>query len=223
VCLGGTTPRPPATLLSFLTTDAKLEKQLLQSELQRAADKSFNSVTVDGDTSTNDTAILLASGASGVEISEENLPQFRALLDAVCIFLAREVARDGEGATKIITIQIHGAQNESDAKKCAMTIANSPLVKTAIFGNDPNWGRIAAAAGRSGARFDAKNLDIKLSGVQVFCNGEPLDFDLPQAESILKKEEVLIEVSLGAGDANWTAWTCDFSYDYVKINAEYHT
>jgi glutamate N-acetyltransferase/amino-acid N-acetyltransferase len=220
---GGSTPGLHATLLSFLTTDAKLEKRLLQSELQRAADKSFNSVTVDGDTSTNDTAILLASGESGVEISAENLPQFRALLDAVCVHLVREVARDGEGATKIITIQIRGAQNESDAKKCAMTIANSPLVKTAIFGNDPNWGRIAMAAGRSGARFDAKNLQITLGGVPVFRNGEPIDFDLSQAESVLQSEEVVIEVSLGAGAATWTAWTCDFSYDYVKINAEYHT
>jgi glutamate N-acetyltransferase/amino-acid N-acetyltransferase len=219
----GSTPGLHATLLSFLTTDAKVEKQLLQSELQRTANKSFNSVTVDGDTSTNDTAILLASGASGIEISEENLPPFRALLDAVCVFLAREVARDGEGATKIITIEIRGARTESDAKKCAMTIANSPLVKTAIFGNDPNWGRIAMAAGRSGARFDAKNLQIKLGGVQVFENGEPAAFDLPQAESALQKGEVEIQVSLGAGEANWTAWTCDFSYDYVKINAEYHT
>ncbi len=212
-----------ATLLSFLTTDAKLEKQLLQSELQRAANKSFNSVTVDGDTSTNDTAILLANGASGVEISDENLPQFRALLDLVCVYLAREVARDGEGATKIITIEIRDAHDESDAKKCAMTIANSPLVKTAIFGNDPNWGRIAMAAGRSGARFASKNLQIILGGVQVFKNGEPTDFELSKAESVLHSDEVIIEVSLGAGDANWTAWTCDFSYDYVKINAEYHT
>lgn len=219
----GSTPGPHATLLSFLTTDAQLEKSLLQAELQRAVDRSFNSVTVDGDTSTNDTAILLASGASGVEIEAGNLAPFRALLDAVCVFLARAVARDGEGATKIITIEIRGAQNPGDAKKCALTIANSPLVKTAIFGNDPNWGRIAMAAGRSGARFDAGNLQITLGGTRVFQNGEPADFDVAQAERALRKEEVVIEVSLGAGQAQWTAWTCDFSYDYVKINAEYHT
>jgi len=145
------------------------------------------------------------------------------LLETVCTHLAREVARDGEGATKIISIQVLGAENENDAKKVAMTIANSPLVKTALFGNDPNWGRIAAAAGRSGAYFDAKKLAIKLGAIEVFKNGEPTNFDFTQAEAVLKNEEVEIEVSLGAGENDWTAWTCDFSYDYVKINAEYHT
>jgi len=145
------------------------------------------------------------------------------LLETVCTHLAREVARDGEGATKIISIQVLGAENENDAKKVAMTIANSPLVKTALFGNDPNWGRIAAAAGRSGAHFDAEKLAVKLGEVEVFKNGEPTNFDLSQAEAVLKNEEVEIEVSLGAGENEWTVWTCDFSYDYVKINAEYHT
>lgn len=212
-----------ATLLSFLTTDAAIEKPLLQAILQRAADKSFNSVTVDGDTSTNDTAILLASGAAGAEITEANRAQFEELLDTVCQALARKVARDGEGATKIITIKVSGAQTEADAKLAAMTVANSPLVKTAIFGNDPNWGRIAMATGRSGAQFDAQNLQIVLGGVEVFKDGEPTAFDLSQAEAVLKAEEVVIEIALGAGTAGWTAWTCDFSYDYVKINAEYHT
>jgi len=214
---------PHATLLCVLTTDAQFEKQALQSELENIVERTFNSVTVDGDTSTNDTAILLANGASGVLINSENSAQFRALLENVCTHLAREVARDGEGATKIITIKVLRARDESDAKKVAMTIANSPLVKTALFGNDPNWGRIAAAAGRSGANFDAQNLQIKLGDVEVFKNGEPTDFDLTQAEAVLKNEEVEIEVSLGAGGNVWTAWTCDFSYDYVKINAEYHT
>lgn len=212
-----------ATLLSFLTTDAAIEKPLLQSILQSAADKSFNSVTVDGDTSTNDTAILLSSGAAGVEITSENRAQFEALLDTVCQALARKVARDGEGATKIVTIKVSGAQHDADAKLAAMTVANSPLVKTALFGNDPNWGRIAMATGRSGAQFDAQNLQIVLGGVEVFKDGEPTAFDLPQAEAALKAEEVVIEIGLGAGAASWTAWTCDFSYDYVKINAEYHT
>lgn len=216
-----------ATLLCVLTTDAEVEKQWLQSELERVVERTFNSVTVDGDTSTNDTAILLANGASGVLIDavshQDNAGQFRALLETVCTHLAREVARDGEGATKIITIKVLQAQSEEDAKKVAMTIANSPLVKTALFGNDPNWGRIAAAAGRSGAKFNAQNLGIKLGDVEVFKNGEPTNFDLGQAEAVLKNEEVEIEVSLGAGEKNWTAWTCDFSYDYVKINAEYHT
>ena len=195
----------------------------MQSELEYIVERTFNSVTVDGDTSTNDTAILLANGASEVRVDETNVEQFRALLETVCTRLAREVARDGEGATKIITIRVLRARDEVDAKKVALTIANSPLVKTALFGNDPNWGRIAAAAGRSGANFDSQNLQIKLGPVEVFKNGEPTNFDLSQAETVLKNEEVEIEVSLGAGEKNWTAWTCDFSYDYVKINAEYHT
>ncbi len=217
---------PHATLLGVLTTDAVVEKVWLQAELERVVERSLNSVTVDGDTSTNDTAILLASGASDVRVGNgnvENDEQFRALLETVCIHLAREVARDGEGATKIIAISVLGAQSEDDAKSVAMTIANSPLVKTALFGNDPNWGRIAAAAGRSGAHFRAQNLGIKLGAVEVFKNGEPTDFDVAQAEAALKNEEVEIEVSLGEGEHRWTAWTCDFSYDYVKINAEYHT
>ena len=226
--MGALTPSVPhATLLCVLTTDAIVEKPWLQSELEEVVERTFNSVTIDGDTSTNDTAILLANGASGVSVDSDPYSagsvQFRALLDTVCTHLAREIARDGEGATKIITIKVVKAHAEADAKKVAMTIANSPLVKTALFGNDPNWGRIAAAAGRSGAKFDALHLGIKLGDVEVFKNGEPTDFDLTQAEAVLKNEEVAIEVSLGAGVKAWTAWTCDFSYDYVKINAEYHT
>ena len=137
--------------------------------------------------------------------------------------LAREVARDGEGATRLVTIRVLGARDSSDAKNCAMTIANSPLVSTAIFGGDPNWGRIAAAAGRSGASFEAQNMKIKIGNIEVFQNGEPLEYSQPAAEAALSENEVVFEVDLGAGEKNWTAWTCDFSYDYVKINAEYHT
>lgn len=216
-------PSLHATLLAFITTDAKIEALTLQEELQRVVDKTFNSVTVDGDTSTNDTAIILANGASGVTINSENLPPFRALLEEVCVHLVREVARDGEGATKLVTIKVREARSAEDAKKAALTIANSPLVKTAVFGNDPNWGRIAMAAGRSGADFDARNLKIHLGGVQVFVKGEPAVFDQEAAEAALRNDEVEIEVSLGAGNSEWIAWTCDFSYDYVKINAEYHT
>lgn len=219
----GAPSAPHATLLAFLTTDAQIEKTLLQSEWERAVERSFNSVTIDGDTSTNDSAILLASGASGVLITEENLATFRALLERVCVHLAREVARDGEGATRLITIRVLGAQSAADAKRAAMTIANSPLVGTAIFGGDPNWGRIAAAAGRSGARFDAAHLKIRIGQIEVFRDGEPTEFSLPAAEAALQNEEVVLEIELGAGSENWTAWTCDFSYDYVKINAEYHT
>ena len=212
-----------ATMLAFLTTDAQIERARLQNLLEKVCARSFNSVTVDGDTSTNDTAILLASGQSGVEIGDDNQAQFEELLSFVCVELAKKIARDGEGATHLIEIQVAGAQTENDAQQIALTIANSPLVKTAIFGRDPNWGRIAMAAGRAGVAFDAAKLSFSLGGVPMFVNGEPLDFDLKQAEAALENENVTIALTLGEGDASWTAWTCDFSYEYVKINAEYHT
>ena len=214
---------PHATLLSFLTTDAAVNGSTLQRALESAVEKSFNSVTVDGDTSTNDTCLLLANGASGMQIGPENYESFCALLETVCIQLARAVVADGEGATKLVTIEISGAPNGDAAKRIAMTIANSPLVKTAIFGNDPNWGRIAAAAGRAGVAFDAGKLNISLGDLEVFRSGEPLDFSVEDAEAIMKNDELTLHISLGEGGGAWTAWTCDFSYDYVKINAEYHT
>ena len=212
-----------ATMLAFLTTDAQIERARLQNLLEKVVARSFNSVTVDGDTSTNDTAILLASGASEVAIDDENATQFEELLGFVCQTLAKKIARDGEGAEHLIEIQVAGAASEADAQKIALTIANSPLVKTAIFGKDPNWGRIAMAAGRAGVAFDAAKLSFSLGGVPMFENGEPLDFELKQAEAALENENVTIALTLGEGDASWTAWTCDFSYEYVKINAEYHT
>jgi glutamate N-acetyltransferase/amino-acid N-acetyltransferase len=214
---------PHATMLSFLTTDARVAKSTLQHALEHSVARSFNSVTVDGDTSTNDTCIVLANGASGVAITDDNYEQFCALLEAVCTELARQVARDGEGATKLITIEVGEANTEVDAKQIALSIANSPLVKTAIFGRDPNWGRIAMAAGKAGVVFDPASLCIHLGDVEVFRNGEPTNFDLQAAEATLSGEDVTIRVSLGSGSAQWRAWTCDFSYDYVKINAEYHT
>ena len=211
-----------ATLLAFLTTDARAEKALLQRVLESAVAKSFNSVTVDGDTSTNDSAILLAGG-SGQNIDQSTLASFQELVDFVCIELAKKVARDGEGATKLVTIEVEGAKSEADAQKVALTIANSPLVKTAIFGRDPNWGRIAMAAGRSGVSFDARYLAIWLGAIEVFRAGEPIAFDQIQAEAAMSEENLTVKVLLSEGSARWTAWTCDFSYDYVKINAEYHT
>ncbi len=221
--MGPLTAAPHATMLSFLTTDAKIEKTRLQRILEHAVERSFNSVTVDGDTSTNDTCFLLAGGASGVEISDANEAAFQLLADAVCIELAKKIARDGEGATKLITIRVSGAHSEANAKRIAMTVANSPLVKTALFGGDPNWGRLAMAAGRAGVPFDAAKLGIHLGGIEVFRDGEPTDFDFAHAEAALQSTDVAIEITLGEGSASWTAWTCDFSYDYVKINAEYHT
>ncbi|HEX8552676.1 MAG TPA: bifunctional glutamate N-acetyltransferase/amino-acid acetyltransferase ArgJ [Abditibacteriaceae bacterium] len=212
-----------ATMLSFLTTDAAVTKIHLQHLLERAIERSFNSVTVDGDTSTNDTAILLASGASDVEITDANEDAFLQLLEAVCVELSRKIARDGEGANHLVTIEVAGAKSEADAKAIALSVANSPLVKTAIFGRDPNWGRIAMAAGKAGVVFNPQKLDITLGEVPVFRAGEPVAFDQSAAEAALSGEEVLILISLGEGDAKWRAWTCDFSYGYVEINAEYHT
>lgn len=212
-----------ATMLSFLTTDAAVEKSLLQRALQEAVERSFNSVTVDGDTSTNDTCIVLANGASGAQIGENEYSQFIELLQSVCVQLAKKVARDGEGATKLVTIEVTGARAPHDAKQVAMAVANSPLVKTAIFGNDPNWGRVAMAAGRAGVTFDAAKLRIQLGQVEVFRDGERPNFDLRQAEAAMQTEDLTIRIHLGEGEASWRAWTCDFSYDYVKINAEYHT
>jgi glutamate N-acetyltransferase/amino-acid N-acetyltransferase len=212
-----------ATMLSFLTTDAAVDKTLLQRALQQAVERSFNSVTVDGDTSTNDTCIVLANGASGAQIGENEYSQFVQLLQSVCVELAKKVARDGEGATKLVTIEVSGAHSPRDAKQIAMTVANSPLVKTAIFGNDPNWGRLAMAAGRAGIAFDAAKLRIQLGEVEVFRDGEPSNFDLQQAEAAMQTDDLTVRIQVGEGDASWRAWTCDFSYDYVKINAEYHT
>jgi len=212
-----------ATMLAFLTTDARLEKQLLQRALEEVVARSFNSVTVDGDTSTNDSCILLANGASNVEITHNEYSIFVQALQSVCIELAKKIARDGEGATKLVQIDVSGAASESDAKTVAMTIANSPLVKTAIFGRDPNWGRIAAAAGRSGVRFNPAKMSISIGAVEVFRAGEPTDFNVEEAEAQMAYDDLTIAVELGEGSASWTAWTCDFSYEYVKINAEYHT
>lgn len=212
-----------ATMLAFLTTDARIEAPRLQRLLESAVARSFNSVTVDGDMSTNDTAILLASGAANIEISDENEAQFLELLQAVCIELSRKIARDGEGATRLIQIEVAGTRTESDARQVALSIANSPLVKTAIFGRDPNWGRIAMAAGKAGVAFDAGKLSFSLGELELFRQGEPVAFDQRQAELQLENDTVFIRLRLGEGEANWTAWTCDFSYDYVKINAEYHT
>jgi len=212
-----------ATMLAFLTTDARIEAPRLQSLLESAVQRSFNSVTVDGDMSTNDTAILLASGSSGVAIDDENEAAFAELLQAVCIELAKKIARDGEGATRLIEIEVRGAKTEADAQTIALSIANSPLVKCAIFGRDPNWGRIAMAAGKAGVPFDAAKLSFSLGNVELFRQGEPIAFVQADAESQLAEENVFIQLRLGEGQANWTAWTCDFSYDYVKINAEYHT
>lgn len=224
-----------ATMLAFVTCDAAVSPALWQQMLSRAADRSFNSITVDGDTSTNDSLIALANGQSRTPAITEmgaEAEKLEAMLTAVCQHLAKAIARDGEGATCLIEVQVTGAQDEQAARQVAKTIAGSSLVKSAIFGRDPNWGRIAAAAGRAGVPFEQENLKIKLGDFLLMENGQPLEFDRKSASEYLKKaaqgaylkeDTVLISVSIGNGHCSGKAWGCDLSYDYVKINAEYTT
>ena len=224
-----------ATMLAFVTCDAVVSTHLWQQMLTRAADKSFNQITVDGDTSTNDTLIALANGQSRTPAITEMGPQaekLEAMLTAACQYLARAIARDGEGATCLIEVQVSGAPDDRAARQVARTIAGSMLVKSAIFGRDPNWGRIAAAAGRAGVQFHQEDLQIKLGNFLLMENGQPLAFDrdaasyyLKQAAAgaYLKEDTVSISVCIGNGAGTGKAWGCDLSYDYVKINAEYTT
>lgn len=213
-----------ATTLAFITTDAEIEPALLQESLKRAIDGSFNRITVDGDTSTNDMVLALANGASGVKVdSRWALAEFQSALEDVCLRLAKMVAADGEGATKLVGVTVKGAASETDAAKIARTIAESPLVKTALFGCDPNWGRIMAAAGRAGVPFDPYRAEAWIGEFQVFAQGTGCPFDRGAVNRYLGQREVQITVDLGSGEVKATFWTCDYSYDYIKINAEYHT
>jgi len=224
-----------ATMLAFVTCDAAVSSHLWQQMLARAADRSFNSITVDGDTSTNDSLIALANGQSRTPAITElgaEAEKLEAMLTAVCQHLAKAIARDGEGATCLIEVEVTGAHDELSAQQIAKTIAGSSLVKSAIFGRDPNWGRIAAAAGRAGVPFEQENLQIKLGDFLMLENGQPLTFDRAAASAYLKQaaggaylqnDTVLISVSVGNGHGSGKAWGCDLSYDYVRINAEYTT
>lgn len=224
-----------ATMLAFVTCDAAVSPTLWQQMLSRAVDRSFNSITVDGDTSTNDTLIALANGQSrtpAITFMGTEAEKLEAMLTAVCQHLAKAIARDGEGATCLIQVEVTGANDEAAARQVAKTIAGSSLVKSAIFGRDPNWGRIAAAAGRAGVPFDQENLKIQLGNFLLMESGQPLAFDRKAASDYLKKaaagkylkdDTVLINVNIGNGSGCGQAWGCDLSYDYVKINAEYTT
>ncbi len=214
-----------ATLLGFITTDANLQGPTLQRALKRAIDKSFNVISVDGDTSTNDSVFLLANGASGCKITTGSA-SYRAFADAlefVCIHLAKSVARDGEGATKLIELTVTGASTSSDARKVARTVLSSPLVKTAVHGADPNWGRIVAAAGRSGAKFDLDKVNLTIGDLEVLKNGTPQVVDKKLASAQFKGKEVFIRLDLGLGKASVTGWGCDMSAEYIHINADYTT
>jgi glutamate N-acetyltransferase / amino-acid N-acetyltransferase len=224
-----------ATLLAFITCDAAVSSTLWQQMLSRAADKSFNQVTVDCDTSTNDSLIALANGESRTQAiieAGEQAEQLEAMLTEVCQYLAKAVARDGEGSTCLVEVQVAGTSSDEDARQIALTIAGSPLVKSAIFGRDPNWGRLAMAAGRAKVPFDQNDLKIQLGEMVLMEYGQPLAFDRQAASDYLKAaaageylktDKVEIRVWVGHGQGTGTAWGCDLSYDYVKINAEYTT
>lgn len=223
-----------ATMLAIITTDATAAPELLQAALRSAIDRSINRVSVDGDMSTNDTALLLASGASGVMLGAGELPAFTAALTEVCVELAKQIARDGEGATRLVEITVTGAPDEGQAHAVADSIARSPLVKTAVHGGDPNWGRVLCAAGYSGAAIDPDKLSLTFGpadrpgandspAVQVVANGLPTSYDERAAAATLRSDPVLIALDLGLGDASATVWTCDFSAEYVEINAHYTT
>jgi glutamate N-acetyltransferase / amino-acid N-acetyltransferase len=213
-----------ATMLAFLTTDARVEPGFLGQALSEAVQRSFNMISVDGDTSTNDSVFLLASElAGGEEIGAGSAAgaRFRGALEAVCIHLAREIARDGEGATRLIEATVSGAASMHDARAAARTIVSSLLVKTAIHGADPNWGRIIAAAGRSGAQLAEEKLALSLAGVPVLRNGQPLAFDSAALSARLREKEVKIRLDLNLGGDEAVAWGCDLSAEYVAINADY--
>ena len=213
-----------ATMLAYLTTDAAISAAQLRKLLQQTVDVSFNTVTVDDHASTNDTCAILASGASGAKIaSSADVKKFAAALTEVAQSLAYQIAADGEGATKVVAITVRRAKSEKAARAIARAIANSPLVKCAMNGNDPNWGRIVSAAGFAGVPFDANKCTLTLQGTQVFAAGRPLDFDAAAVSAALTAKEVKVDLDCRAGSGEATVWTCDLSKEYVTINADYHT
>ena len=216
-----------ATMISVVTTDAPVDSELLHEILLSCAKKSFNKVTVDSDTSTNDTCFMMASGkacpSARIERGSRAHRELKAAVMAVCTDLARKIATDGEGATKLVTVNVAGAASDADADLAARAIANSPLVKTAIFGHDCNWGRIAAAVGKSGARFQQTDCSIDIMGMPVCRKGLNVEFSEDEALRRFEDPEIVIDVQLGAGNAATTVWTCDFTHEYVTINGDYRS
>ncbi|MBY5971727.1 bifunctional glutamate N-acetyltransferase/amino-acid acetyltransferase ArgJ [Ferrimonas balearica] len=212
-----------ATMLVYIFTDAKVERSVLQDMLSALTDVTFNCITVDSDTSTSDTLLLAATGASGAEVGPENTAFIEALR-GVMLDLAHQVVKDGEGATKFVEIHVSGAASDEDAKVHAMAIANSPLIKTAVAGEDPNWGRVVMAIGKSGAAADRDLLTIRFGDVLVAENGwvSP-DYREEQGAAIMKEQEIAISVDLGLGGGTATVWTCDLTHGYISINADYRS
>jgi len=225
-----------ATMLSVITTDVAISTDLLDLALRRAAGRSFNRISIDGDTSTNDTVVALANGLAGNALIEGEGPACEAfcdLLAQVAVALAQAIVRDGEGATKFVTIQVSGLETDADAHRVANAIATSPLVKTAIYGSDANWGRILAAAGRSGVAFDPMAAELSITGgeqndamlppLHLVSNGAPLSFSEAESARRFAQPDLLIDLRLGTGLGQATVWTCDLSHEYVTINGEYRT
>jgi glutamate N-acetyltransferase/amino-acid N-acetyltransferase len=215
-----------ATTLAFVATDANISPSLLQKTLRDVTTRTFNAISIDGDTSTNDTLLVLANGAAGAPIIKAGSAALRAFakaLEEVCRSLALQIVADGEGAQRVIEIEVRGAKSENAARRIGQTIATSPLVKTAFAGGDPNWGRIFAAAGRAGVKFDPDRVDIHMAGIPVLRRGQPLDFNERAASNRLLEKSVHIVVNLHAGRAMARYWTCDFTAEYVRINASYRT
>ncbi len=215
-----------ATMLAFVATDAAISPALLQKTLIEVTRRTFNAISVDGDTSTNDTLLVLANGEAGAPLIKKGSKAHRAFtgaLEDVCQSLALQIVADGEGAQRVIEIEVRHAKSEAAARRIAETIATSPLVKTAFAGGDPNWGRIFAAAGRSGVKFDPALVDIQMAGIPVLRRGQPLEFNERAASNKLLAEHVPLIVDLHAGEAQARYWTCDFTAEYVRINASYRT
>ena len=215
-----------ATMLCYITTDANISSQLMQKALSEIVEVSFNMISVDGDMSTNDTVLVLANGASGAAEITDGSPEydkFYATLKEICQELSKRIAADGEGATKFLTINVSGTKTFEDAKTVAMSIAKSPLVKTAFFGEDPNWGRVICAVGYAGIPMVPEKTVIKFGGVPVYANGLGAEFNEDDIHKVMAEHDIVIDVEMSMGDAKATVWSCDFSYEYVKINGEYHT
>ncbi len=215
-----------ATMLSFVTTDAAVERDFLDATLREVADSSFNMMTVDGDTSTNDTLLVLANGLAEnrpIDASSPDAPVFKEALMEVCVHLAKEMARDGEGATRLITVEVLGAADVTDARKAARTIASSNLVKSAVYGSDPNWGRVMMALGRSGAATEETKVDLFVNGVCIMEEGKPVPFHRDVVVALMRGPEVTFRLNLNLGNGEATAWGCDLTEEYVIINSAYTT
>lgn len=212
-----------ATLLGFILTDAQVSLADLRAITKHAADQSFNAISIDGDTSTNDMLLVLANGASRAGSAGNDLAAVRGVITMVCSQLARQIVADGEGVTKVFEVRVSGAASTDDAKRAARTITTSNLVKTAIHGADPNWGRILAAAGRSGAKVDDRRATVRIGSLEVFRAGRPVRFDRGALRTIFSQKEIPIELELALGDGTATAWGTDLSAEYVHINADYTT